>query len=434
MSLERALFPNMEACLADEVDVANYCFAQVAASTAYSDFAARRIHLKATKETKHVEVGAKPSKSTIKDIISALIYAATDFPTRVFLRFGDQDVTFQDFDIILGKVAGGPKQAGIGPGDRILGMMLNSLEMESCWFATNQLGGISVPVNTELESVTLNNVIQAVEPKLAIIYEELWPILQSLGVLNLESVFINGQHNFKHSTQKFSTLTSSRNVVCEPIAVPPAITAAFLYTGGTTGKLKPFAPALILGAVGAISVRFSVSRFWDEIRVVRATVHGFMGATLTLLYKQPPNETEITMSALRGAFLYQDSHRITRSVSDTHCYFQYFNNHASTAAVFADLWLQIVDLAPVDEQGNVYFVGRVKDIIRRRGENVNDAEVEEEFLQHPDVIAAAAYAIPSQLGLGAEEDVKVAVELRAASVVNERDLWEWAVERMATSA
>lgn len=43
-------------------------------------------------------------------------------------------------------------------------------------------------------------------------------------------------------------------------------------------------------------------------------------------------------------------------------------------------------MAKVDKEGNIYFVGRIKDVIRRPGENVNASEVEEEFLQHPDVI------------------------------------------------
>jgi enoyl-CoA hydratase/carnithine racemase len=41
-SLERAVFPNLEAVLADEVNVANYCFAQSDADKAFSDFAARK--------------------------------------------------------------------------------------------------------------------------------------------------------------------------------------------------------------------------------------------------------------------------------------------------------------------------------------------------------------------------------------------------------
>ena len=47
-------------------------------------------------------------------------------------------------------------------------------------------------------------------------------------------------------------------------------------------------PALVLGATAAIGTRFSASGFWDELRAFGATVFDFMGATLTILHKQPP--------------------------------------------------------------------------------------------------------------------------------------------------
>ena len=46
--------------------------------------------------------------------------------------------------------------------------------------------------------------------------------------------------------------------------------------------------AIVCGATAALGQRFSVSRFWSEIREFNATVFDFMGATLTMLWKQPP--------------------------------------------------------------------------------------------------------------------------------------------------
>ncbi|KAJ3522753.1 hypothetical protein NM208_g12725 [Fusarium decemcellulare] len=109
----------------------------------------------------------------------------------------------------------------------------------------------------------------------------------------------------------------------------------------------------------------------------------------------------------------------------------YFNDSSGTAAAFKGLWLHTGDIARVDGDGNVYVLGRVKDVVRRRGENINASEVEEEFMQHPDVLMAATYGVPSLLGEGTEDDLKVAVQLRPGSTVDERELWEWAVPRMA---
>jgi crotonobetaine/carnitine-CoA ligase len=48
------------------------------------------------------------------------------------------------------------------------------------------------------------------------------------------------------------------------------------------------APALLMRGVAAIGERFSASRYWDEVRSLKATVFDCMGATLTMLWKQPP--------------------------------------------------------------------------------------------------------------------------------------------------
>lgn len=109
----------------------------------------------------------------------------------------------------------------------------------------------------------------------------------------------------------------------------------------------------------------------------------------------------------------------------------YFNDPANNAAAFSGMWLHTSDLAKVDEEGNVYFVRRLKDVIRRRGENISASDVEDELLQHPDVVIAAAYGVPSQLGAGTEEDIKVAVQVRPGSNLDERALSEWAVQHMA---
>ena len=63
----------------------------------------------------------------------------------------------------------------------------------------------------------------------------------------------------------------------------------------------------------------------------------------------------------------------------------------------------------VDEDGWFYFVDRLKDAIRRRGENVSSFEVEAHVNEHPAVQECAAIAVPSELG---EDDIKVVVVLR----------------------
>ena len=80
----------------------------------------------------------------------------------------------------------------------------------------------------------------------------------------------------------------------------------------------------------------------------------------------------------------------------------------ATAAVFQDGWLHTGDLARQDERGYVWLVGRVKDVVRRSGENVAAREVEDTLLAHPSVRLAAVVGVPDEVR---GEEVKAYVVL-----------------------
>jgi crotonobetaine/carnitine-CoA ligase len=75
----------------------------------------------------------------------------------------------------------------------------------------------------------------------------------------------------------------------------------------------------------------------------------------------------------------------------------YLNDPAATAAVLRDGWMHTGDLGRMDEAGRVYHAGRLKDMIRRSGENVAAREVEEVLLTHPAVSLAAVTAVPDEI-------------------------------------
>ena len=84
----------------------------------------------------------------------------------------------------------------------------------------------------------------------------------------------------------------------------------------------------------------------------------------------------------------------------------YYEMPDETAAVIADGWLRTGDLVHDNGKGTYTFVGRKKEVIRRRGENLSPAEVEAALERHPDVAEAAVVGVPSEL---TEEDVKAFV-------------------------
>ena len=69
-----------------------------------------------------------------------------------------------------------------------------------------------------------------------------------------------------------------------------------------------------------------------------------------------------------------------------------------------NLWFHTGDLGRLDDNGMLFFVDRKKDAIRRRGENISSAELEQTVMHHPDVAECAAIPVPSDIG---EDDVKL---------------------------
>jgi crotonobetaine/carnitine-CoA ligase len=74
----------------------------------------------------------------------------------------------------------------------------------------------------------------------------------------------------------------------------------------------------------------------------------------------------------------------------------YNANPSATAAAWRNGWFHTGDAFRVDEDGDYYFADRLKDMIRRRGENISSFELELELLAHPSVREAAAVAVPSE--------------------------------------
>jgi crotonobetaine/carnitine-CoA ligase len=100
-----------------------------------------------------------------------------------------------------------------------------------------------------------------------------------------------------------------------------------------------------------------------------------------------------------------------------------------TAAVLtADGWLRTGDLVTVNGDGTYTFVGRRKEVLRRRGENLSPLEVEEVLDSHPAVLESAVVGIESDLS---EEDIKAFVVAAAGQRVDFDELRAYAAERLS---
>ena len=87
----------------------------------------------------------------------------------------------------------------------------------------------------------------------------------------------------------------------------------------------------------------------------------------------------------------------------------YLNNSAATLQSWRNLWFHTGDLMVRDEQGAFRFIDRMKDCIRRRGENISSYEVEAQVLLHPAIQEAAVVGVATSDG---EQEVKVVAVLK----------------------
>jgi crotonobetaine/carnitine-CoA ligase len=252
------------------------------------------------------------------------------------------------------------------------------------------------------------------------------------------------------------------------------------------------APALLLRGVAAIGEKFSVSRYWHEMRQLKATVFDFMGATITMLWKQAPSPEDRNHQARLGwgvplpawaaefearfgcrlvelyglteagsmIFTPQNEPRrpgscgkpigpfavalldeegfevplnepgelVIRPLEPDLIMQGYYAMPQESLLAFRNLWFHTGDVLKQDADGFFYFVGRRKDIVRRRGENISAAEVEMVIETHPDVLECAVMGVPSEM---TEEEVLACVVLRPNAVLTPAALLDFCASRMA---
>ncbi|MFW0794807.1 AMP-binding protein [Gordonia sp. CPCC 205515] len=105
----------------------------------------------------------------------------------------------------------------------------------------------------------------------------------------------------------------------------------------------------------------------------------------------------------------------------------YHNLPDKTAESIVDGWVHTGDAFRRDEDGRFYFSDRMKDALRRRGENVSSFEVERVINQHQSVFESAVVAVPSELS---EDDIKAVVVPRSGLEIDPRELTEFLIEQL----
>jgi crotonobetaine/carnitine-CoA ligase len=106
----------------------------------------------------------------------------------------------------------------------------------------------------------------------------------------------------------------------------------------------------------------------------------------------------------------------------------YYKDPEATARAWRNGWFHTGDAFRRDATGNFYFVDRLKDAIRRRGENISSFEVESVVNEHPAVRECAAVPAPSEHG---EDEVMVVLAAKLGQTIAPPELLEFLAPRMA---
>ena len=477
-------------------------------------------------------IGSYEDKSTLGALIQD---RAESTPGDPFVMHVGQIVTFsQQFERAM-HAAAALASLGVGSGDKVALMLPNCLEFLDLWFGCALLGAVFVPVNTALKADGLRYIIEHSDARAVVIDESVVEnYVAALGPDGPELRFVRGS---APEWGRLDELLAGSCAEVSPAVSDPDDLASVLYTSGTTGLPKgvmnchgayitagyEFARqhvrlrsddvlytslplfhvnAQMLTTVGSLlsgrpmvlAPRFSASRFFDDIREHSATIFNYIGAMLTMLYKQPERDGDaanpirlaiggaapkelwpqfeqrfgLTILEIYGltetatycmgnppddirvgtigrpvswadvrihrsdgseADVGEPGEIVIRAKKPKILFKGYYKREDATAESMTGGWFHSGDRGVRRDDGYLIFVDRLKDSIRRRGENISSYEVERVMNSHPAVVESAAIGVPSELG---EEDVMIVVVPRDAQRPDPVELIAFCAERMAS--
>ena len=112
------------------------------------------------------------------------------------------------------------------------------------------------------------------------------------------------------------------------------------------------------------------------------------------------------------------------------CFFAgYYRMPERTVEAWRNFWFHTGDAARFDEQGRLHYVDRLKDCIRRRGENISAFEVEQVLNAHPAIAESAVIGVRVE-GAGGEEEVLAVLLPEAGARPDPVELLDWCTPRM----
>ncbi|WP_028222362.1 AMP-binding protein [Paraburkholderia oxyphila] len=458
-----------------------------------------------------------------------------------FLEDG-RHFSYADVERLSNRMARALEALGIGAGSHVAVMLDNTPEHVLLLFALAKLGATSVLINAAAVGDLLRHFLCTAEASTLVIEESFlsrWLAIRD-AVPSIKRIIVNDGSQMVQLPEGGDVAATSFQALFEGADESELTgtrfsdTAHIMFTSGTTGpskgvlytqarslmyaldacayfglrandKVYCWMPlthlsglqcgvlaAVMAGASMALTRQFSASRFMQEVKACEATMISMPGASLNMLWAQPPREDDrrhnvricitVPIPSFAAAFEARFGMRLGAAYGLTDCGMPtafslldpavkigsagrvmdgwqmkifdeddfevdsgtvgeivircaapwgaspgYYNNPHATATAWRNGWFHTGDRGYLDEDGYLWFVGRSKDSIRRRGENISAFEVEQILQKHGAVAEAAVFPLSSPLG---EEDVAAAVVLKSEARVTVTELHDFCAQKI----
>ena len=438
---------------------------------------------------------------------------------RTFTVCGDASVSYAEADRRADRIASAFHTLGTVKGQRVALLLHNRLEYLDLWFGLSRIGAIQLPLNVAYKGLQLLHTLKRAPVSILVVEDMLLPELEAIidQIVDLKCLIVIG--NIKPRCKvKYLFLNDILDLPSAPAPAIPmsgADVGAIMNTSGTTGPSKGVLlshaqqyllgrniardleltendvyynffplfhntaqamitlPVLLSGAKMVLTDRFSVSRFWPDVRTHGCTAFYYIGEILRILLKtfdapegegtslrigwgigaSPKDFEEFQLRhgvKLRSGYGSTEANVpiflprnnidsssvgcvidgfqvrvadgsndplpegktgeiLVRSSEPGAVMLGYDGDPDATVAAWKDLWFHTGDAGFFDAAGNLHFVGRVRDAIRVRGENVSAFEIEAVVSHIDGVLEVAAIAVPCELG---GDEIKIAVVVR----------------------
>ncbi len=252
---------------------------------------------------------------------------ATRYADRVFLRFGDQQLTYREANATANRYAAVLAARGVGHGDVVGVMLRNSPDAVLMMLASVKCGAVAGMINYHQRGDVLAHSLGLLDAKVLVAESDLVEAVSESGAPGVDPLTIEELRRLAASAPTGNPASAS--------AVKAGDTAFYIFTSGTTGNPKAsvmthFRWLRALAAFGGIGLRlkgsdtlysalplyhnnaltvaigsvlnsgatlalgrsFSASRFWDEVIANEATAFIYIGEICRYLLNQPTKPTD----------------------------------------------------------------------------------------------------------------------------------------------